>query len=144
LDRCDKRQDWNDEIPVADAHGRASGECLESRRSGSGMTWIVEHTPELMVVRLGAPFPHSAICVFDKETGRARFHRRLFFIPRRTIDVSLRQIADFELVEVGPPLNSFDPRVVLKSGKRFYLSPADTLEATREVVSRVREFLGLP
>jgi hypothetical protein len=108
------------------------------------MTWIVEHTPELMVVRLGALFPHSAICVFDKGSGRARFHRRLFFFPRRTIDVSLRQIADVELVEVGPPLNSFDPRVVLTSGKRFYLSPADTLEATREVVRRVREFLELP
>jgi len=108
------------------------------------MTWIVEDTPERMVVRLGAAFPHSAVCVLDKETGRARFYRRLFFIPRRTIDVSLRQIADFELVEVGPPLNSFDPRVSLVSGKRFYLSPADTLEATREVVARVREFLGLP
>jgi hypothetical protein len=32
---------------------------------------------------------------------------------------------------------------VLASGKRFYLSPADTREATREVVGRVREFLGL-
>jgi hypothetical protein len=108
------------------------------------MIWIVEHTPERMVVRLGALFPHSAICVLDKETGRARFHRRLFFVPRRTIDVPLRNIADFALVEVGPPLNSFDPCVLLASGKRFYLSPADTPEATREVVRRVREFLGLP
>jgi hypothetical protein len=108
------------------------------------MTWIVEDTPERMVVRLGAPFPHSAICVLDKERGRARFYRRLFFFPRRTIDVSLREIADVEVVEVGHPLNSFDPRVVLASGKRFYLSPADTREATREVVGRVREFLGLP
>jgi hypothetical protein len=108
------------------------------------MTWIVEHTEERMIVQLGAPFPHNATFVLDKETGRARFYRRLFFVPRRTIDVSLRQIANFELVEVGPPLNSFDPRVVLTSGKRFYLSPADTREATREVVARVREFLGLP
>jgi hypothetical protein len=107
------------------------------------MSWIVEHTPERLVVRLGALFPHSAICVFDKETGRARFYRRLFFLPRRKIDVSLREIAGFEVVEVGPPLNSFDPRVVLASGKRFYLSPADTLEATREVARSVREFLGL-
>jgi hypothetical protein len=33
---------------------------------------------------------------------------------------------------------------VLASGKRFYLSPADTREATRAVARRVREFLGLP
>jgi len=109
-----------------------------------GMTWIVEHTPDRMVVQLGALFPHGATCVFDKETGRARFERSLFFIPRRTIDVPLGHIADVEVVETGPPLNSFDPRVVLTSGKRFYLSPADTAEATREVVRRVREFLGLP
>jgi hypothetical protein len=108
------------------------------------MTWIVEHTPERLVVRLGTLFPHSAICVFDKETGRARFYRRLFFFPRRKIDVALREIAAFEVVEMGPPLNSFEPRVVLASGKRFYLSPADTLEATREVARTVREFLGLP
>jgi len=108
------------------------------------MTWIVEHTPDRMVVRLGAAFPHNATCVFDKETGRARFYRSLFFIPRRAIDVPLREIADFEVVETGPPLNSFDPRVVLASGKRFYLSPADTAEATREVARRVRAFLGLP
>lgn len=108
------------------------------------MSWIVEHTPERMVVHLGALFPHSAICVLDKETGRARFHRRLFFVPRRTIDVPLREIAGFEVVETGPPINSFDPCVVLASGKRFYLSPADTREATREVARRVREFLGLP
>ena len=107
------------------------------------MSWIVEHTPDRLVVRLGALFPHSATCVFDKETGRARFERRLFFLPRRTIDVALRDIADFEVVELGPPLNSFDPRVVLASGKRFYLSPADTKEATREVARSVREFLGL-
>ena len=108
------------------------------------MPWIIEHTPERMVVALGALFPHSAICVLDKEIGRARFERRLFLVPRRTIDVPLREIADFELVEVGPPFNSFDPRVVLASGKRFWLSPADTPAATREVVRRVREFLGLP
>ena len=108
------------------------------------MTWILEHTPDRLVVRLGALFPHSAICIFDKETGRARFARRLFFLPRRMIDVPLRDIADFEVVEVGHPLNSFDPRVVLASGKRFYLSPADTREATREVARQVREFLGLP
>jgi hypothetical protein len=136
--------------PRSRMRGRAFGECLESvdaerpaRWSGPGMTWIVEDTPERMVVRLGALFPHSAICVLDKGSGRARFYRRLFFMPRRTIDVSLRQIADVEVVEVGHPLNSFDPRVVLASGKRFYLSPADTREATREVVGRVREFLGL-
>ena len=29
------------------------------------MSWIAEHTPERLVVRLGALFPHSAICVFD-------------------------------------------------------------------------------
>ena len=51
------------------------------------MTWILEDTPERMVVRLGALFPHSAICVLDKERGRARFYRRLFFFPRRMIDV---------------------------------------------------------
>jgi hypothetical protein len=48
------------------------------------------------------------------------------------------------VVEVGPPINSFDPRVVLASGKRFYLSPAATLEETREVARQVRAFLGLP
>ncbi len=105
--------------------------------------WIVEHTPERLVVRLGAVFPHSAICVFDKKSGRARFYRRLFFLPRRKIDVPLGQVRDFDVVEVGAPLNSFEPRVVLASGKRFYLSPADTLEATREVARTVREFLGL-
>jgi hypothetical protein len=107
------------------------------------MTWIAEHTPQRLVVRLGSLFPHSAICVFDKETGRARFYRRLFFLPRRKVDVALREIAGFEVVELGPPLNSFEPRVVLASGKRFYLSPADTKEATHEVARQVREFLGL-
>ena len=106
-------------------------------------TWIAEHTPERLVVRLGSLFPHSAICVFDKETGRARIVRRLFFFPRRMINVPLREIVGFEVVETGPPLNSFEPRVALASGKRFYLSPADTLEATREVARVVREFLGL-
>jgi hypothetical protein len=48
------------------------------------------------------------------------------------------------VVEVGPPINSFDPRVVLRSGKRVWLSPARTLEETREVVRQVRAFLGLP
>jgi len=47
-------------------------------------------------------------------------------------------------MDLGPPLNSFEPRVTLASGKRFYLSPAATLEETREVVRQVREFLGLP
>jgi len=107
------------------------------------MTWIVEHTPQRLVVRLGAPFPHSATCVFDKTTGRARFERRLFFLPRRTIEVGLGEIADFEVMEVGPPLNSFDPRVTLASGKRFYLSPAATKEETRAVARAVRAFLGL-
>ncbi len=108
------------------------------------MDWIVEHTPERMVVRLGALFPHSAICVLDKTTGRARFVRRLFFFPRRMIDVPLAEVVGFEVVELGPPLNSFEPRVVLASGKRFYLSPAATLEETREVARGVRAFLGLP
>ncbi len=107
------------------------------------MTWIVEHTPERLVVTLGAPFPHSATCVFDKASGRARFERRLFFIPRKTIDVALGDVADFEVMEVGPPLNSFDPRVTLASGKRFYLSPAATPEETRTVARAVRAFLGL-
>jgi hypothetical protein len=104
---------------------------------------IVEHAPERLIVQLGAPFPHSATCVFDKTTGRARFERRLFFIPRKTIDVALREIAEFEVLEVGPPLNSFDPRVTLASGRRFYLSPAATREETRAVARAVRAFLGL-
>jgi hypothetical protein len=108
------------------------------------MEWIAEHTPERLVVRLGALFPHSAICVFDKTTGRARIVRRLFFFPRRMINVALGDIVDFGVVEVGPPINSFDPRVVLRSGKRVWLSPARTLEETREVVRQVRAFLGLP
>ena len=108
------------------------------------MREIIEHTPERLVVRLGALFPHSSTCVFDKSTGRARFERRLFFIPRKAIEVALADVVSFEVIEVLPPLNSFDPRVVLTSGKRFYLSPADTLEATRQVVARVRAFLGLP
>jgi hypothetical protein len=33
---------------------------------------------------------------------------------------------------------------VLASGKRYYLSPAATLDETREVARQVREFLGLP
>jgi hypothetical protein len=108
------------------------------------MTWILEHTPDRMVVRLGSLFPHSATCVLDKPTGRARFVRRLFFFPRRMINVALADIVDVEVMELGPPLNSFEPRVTLASGKRFYLSPAATLEETREVVLQVREFLGLP
>jgi hypothetical protein len=107
------------------------------------MDWIVEDTPERLVVRLGSLFPHSAVCVIDKASGRARFGRRLFFFPRRTIDVALGEVVGFEVVELGPPLNSFEPRVTLASGKRFYLSPADTKEATHAVARRVRAFLGL-
>ena len=109
----------------------------------SRMTAIVEHTPERLVIALGAFFPHNATCVFDKTAGRARFERQLFFLPRRTIDVALGEVADFEVMEVGPPLNSFDPRVTLRSGKRFYLSPAATKEETRAVARAVRAFLGL-
>jgi len=105
--------------------------------------WIVEQTPERLVVALGAFFPHNATCVFDKTTGRARFARRLFFIPRKTIEVALSEVVAFEVVELGPPLNSFEPRVGLASGKRFYLSPAATREETREVARQVRAFLGL-
>lgn len=108
------------------------------------MEWIAEHTPERLVVRLGALFPHSAICVFDKTTGRARIVRKLFFFPRRMINVALGDIVDFEVMETGPPINGFDPRIVLASGKRYYLSPAATLDETREVARQVREFLGLP
>jgi hypothetical protein len=107
------------------------------------MTCIVEHTPERLVVKLGAFLPHRATCVFDKTTGRARFERSLFFYPRQTIDVALEDIVAFDVVEVGPPLNSFDPRVVLASGRRFYLSPANTREETRAVARAVRAFLGL-
>ena len=107
------------------------------------MEWIAEDTPERLVVRLGALFPHNAICVFDRTTGRARFQRRLFFVPRRAIDVPLGDVVGFEVMELGPPLNSFEPRVSLRSGKRFYLSPATTREETREVARRVQEFLGL-
>ena len=113
------------------------------------MKGTVEHTPGRLVVRLGAFFPHGATCVFDKTTGRARFERRLFFVPRKTIDVALADVVAFEVVEVVevvevlPPLNSCDPRVVLASGKRFYLSPANTREETREVARQVRAFLGL-
>lgn len=107
------------------------------------MSYIVEHTPERLVVRLGQAFPHNATCTFDKATGRARFQRTLFYIPRRTIDVALGEVADFEVMEVGPPLNSFDPRVTLASGKRFFLSPAATKEETRVVARAVRGFLGL-
>ena len=88
-------------------------------------------------------FPHSATCVFDKTTGRARFERKLFFLPRKTIDVALGEIAGFDVMEVGPPLNSFDPRVTLASGRRFFLSPAMTREETRAVARAVRAFLGL-
>ena len=111
---------------------------------GTPTEWIAEHTPERLVVRLGAVFPHSAICVFDKTTGRARIVRRLFFFPRRMINVPLADIVGVEVVETGPPINGFDPRVTLASGKRFYLSPAATLEQTREVVRQVAAFLGLP
>ena len=107
------------------------------------MTSIVEHTAERLVVELGSWFPHNATCVFDKATGRARFARQLFFFSRRTIDVPLADIVDFEVVEVDKPFDSFDPRVVLASGRRFFLSPAATREETREVVRTVREFLGL-
>jgi hypothetical protein len=108
------------------------------------MTWVVEHRPERLVVMLGTVFPHNAICMFDKTTGRARFERRLFFIPRKTIDVALGEIADFEVVEVGKPFDSFDPRVTLTSGRRFFLSPAATREETRAMARLVRSFLGLP
>ena len=107
------------------------------------MNWILEHTPDRMVVRLGSLFPHNATCVLDKTTGRGRFVRRLFFFPRKMINVALSDIVDFEVMELGPPLNSFEPRVSLRSGRRFYLSPATTREETREVARRVREFLGL-
>jgi hypothetical protein len=107
------------------------------------MAAIVEHTPERLVIVLGTLFPHNATCVFDKATGRARFERQLFFMPRKTIDVALGEIADFEVVEVDKPLDSFDPRVTLASGKRFYLSPAATREETRAVARAVRAFLGL-
>jgi len=107
------------------------------------MTQIIEHTPQRMVVRLGAAFPHNATCTFDKTTGRARFERRLFYIPRRTIEVALGDIADVEVVEVAPPINSFDPRVVLASGKRFWLSRAPTREETLAIAQAVRGFLGL-
>jgi hypothetical protein len=107
------------------------------------MTAIVEHTPERLVIELGAFFPHNATCVLDKTTGRARFERQLFFFSRRTIDVALGEIVDFEVVELDKPLDSFDPRVTLASGKRFYLSPAATREETRAVARAVRAFLGL-
>lgn len=108
------------------------------------MTWVVEHTPQRLVVRLGTLFPHNSTCVFDKTTGRARFERILFFFPRRTIDVALGEIVNFEVAEIGKPLDSFDPRVTLASGKRFFLSPAATREETRAMVRLVRSFLGLP
>lgn len=111
---------------------------------GSATDWLAEDTPERLVVRLGALFPHSAICVFDKPSGRARIVRKLFFFPRRMLNVALGDIVDFEVVEVGPPFNSFDPRIVLRSGKRYWVSPAATLEETRDVARRVRAFLGLP
>jgi hypothetical protein len=107
------------------------------------MNEIIEHTPQRLVVRLGADFPHGATCTFDKTTGRARFERNLFFIPRRTIEVALGAVADFEVVEVGPPINSFDLRVTLASGKRFYVSPAATREETQTIARAVRAFLGL-
>ena len=107
------------------------------------MSSIVEHTPERLVVILGTLFPHNATCTFDKTTGRARFERQLFYFPRRTIDVALGEIVDFEVVEVDPPFDAFEPRVVLASGKRFYLSPAATREETRAVARAVRTFLGL-
>src|SRR5262245_36207462 len=108
------------------------------------MAWIVEHTPDRLVVQLGAPFPHNTTCVFARAAGRALLERRLFFVPRRTIDVALRDIVEFELVELDKPFDSYDPRVTLASGRRFFLSPAATREETREVVRRVRAFLGLP
>jgi hypothetical protein len=108
------------------------------------MEWIVEHTAERLVVELGSWFPHNATCVFDKATGRARFERQLFFFSRRTIDVPLADIVGFEVVEVEKPFDSYDLRVVLASGRRFFLSPAVTREETREVARQVREFLGLP
>lgn len=108
------------------------------------MSAIVEHTPERLVIHLGTQFPHNATCVFDKTTGRARFERRLFLVPRATIDVPLGDVADFEVIEVGKPLDSYDPRVTLASGKRFYLSPAGSREETRAMARAVRAFLGLP
>ena len=91
------------------------------------MSYILEHTPQRLVVTLGTLFPHDATCRFDKTTGRARFERRLFFIPRRTIDVALADIVDVEVIEVEK-FDSFDPRVTLASGRRFYLSPAASRE----------------
>ena len=107
------------------------------------MSEIIEDKPEVLVVRLGGTFPHSSTCVFDKSTGRARFQRRVFFIPRRTIDVALADVVAFEAVEMPPPVDSFDLRVVLASGKRFYVSPAATREQTREIACEVCAFLGL-
>ena len=107
------------------------------------MSEILDDRPEVLVVRLGATFPHSSTCIFDKSTGRARFLRRVFFIPRRTIDVAFADVVAFEVIEVQPPFDSFDLRVVLASGKRFYVSPAAPREETREIAREVRAFLGL-
>ncbi|HLH92841.1 MAG TPA: hypothetical protein VKX28_30825 [Xanthobacteraceae bacterium] len=107
------------------------------------MSEILDDRPEVLVVRLGATFPHSSTCVFDKGRGRARFERRLFFIPRRAIEVAFADVVSFEVIEMPPPVDSFDLRVVLASGKRFYLSPAATREETRDIAREVRAFLGL-
>jgi hypothetical protein len=105
---------------------------------------IMEHTPERLVVRLGGIFPHGSTCVLDKATGRARFERRLFFWPRKPIEVALGDISAFEIVETSTENeSSYYPRVTLCSGKRFYLSDAGNLETTREMARQVREFLGL-
>jgi hypothetical protein len=121
----------------------SAGIVRPPQRTSSRIMSIVEHTPQRLVVQLGSLFPHNSTCVFDKTTGRAQFERQLFFYTRKTIDVALDDIADFEVVEVGKPLDSYDPRVVLASGKRFYLSPAATREETRAVAQAVRGFLGL-
>ena len=147
MDGRDKDQGWDDERPPGGAWtdiGRAPRIHAMQTADPISMTWIVEDTPERMAVRLGTIFPHSAICVLDKASGRARFVRKLFFFPRKMIDVRLGDIADVEVMDIGPPYNSFEPRVTLASGKRFFLSPAATREETLEVVRRMRAFLGLP
>jgi hypothetical protein len=117
---------WPDQI-ARSAFQRNSSDRFP-RLMEQTMKPIVEHTPERLIVKLGGIFPHDATCVFDKSTGRARFERRLFFWRRRPIEVALADIADFEVTESSGQTESFEPRVVLRSGRKVYLSDAGTAE----------------
>ena len=116
---------------------------------------ILENTPTRLVVKLGNRFTNSAMCIFDKTAGTAKFERKIFMWPRKPIEVPLGDIAGIDVLTQsteGSEMSgtTYFPRVHLRSGKSFYLSQVPTAltasseKPTTEVVVRMCAFLGLP